>query len=226
MTFRNTLYYPKIGTRLLLFVLLLGIVPDVSAQDAKRFQSQVDAILKRSEKYDKEDLVIFTGSSSIRRWESLQSTFPGYNVVNHGFGGSKMVDLLFYIDELILRHDPVKLFIYEGDNDTNARMSPTEIIHIASEVLEQVRSKYPTIPIYFLAAKPSIKRWPLREKYRAFNKKLENWTKEHENTYFIDVWTPMVENGDVKRDLFIEDGVHLNSAGYQVWSDVIGPLVK
>ena len=210
----------------LLFALFFGATLDVLGQDAKRFQAQVDAILTRSGNYDKKELIIFTGSSSIRRWESLQNSFPAYNIVNHGFGGSKMVDLLFYIDELILRHDPVKLFIYEGDNDTNAGMSPEEIIGIAGEVMNRVRSKYPDIPVYFIAAKPSIARWSLQEKYVTFNGQLESWTKDQKNTHFVDVWTPMLKDGELRQDLFVEDGVHMNAEGYKIWSDVIGPLVK
>ncbi len=208
------------------FVLLLGTGSCLDAQDPQRFRAEVDALLVRAEKYDAEDLILFTGSSSIRMWRDLHKRFQGKNIVNHGFGGSQMSDLLFYIDELILRHHPAKVFIYEGDNDINAGKSTEEIMDHTKQVLTRIRSDLPDIPVYFIAAKPSVSRWFLKEKYEQFNQTLRAWTEEQADTHFIDVWTPMLQDGEVRRELFKQDSLHMNKMGYDIWMEVISPWVK
>jgi len=32
-------------------------------------------------------------------------------------------------------------------------------------------------------------------------------------------------NGKPRKELFIEDGLHLSPAGYEIWKDVIAPLL-
>ena len=61
--------------------------------------------------------VLFIGSSSIKNWIGLDSLFTGYNVINRGFGGSTIDDLIFYADDVIFNHDPRQIVIYCGEND-------------------------------------------------------------------------------------------------------------
>ena len=63
------------------------------------------------------ETIVFTGSSSIRFWEDLQERFPENQVLNAGFGGSQASDLLYHLNDLVLRYKPKKVFVYEGDND-------------------------------------------------------------------------------------------------------------
>ena len=40
--------------------------------------------------------------------------------------------------------------------------------------------------------------------------------------YFIDVWTPALDaDGNVLKDIFLEDGLHMNEKGYAIWVSVI-----
>ena len=49
------------------------------------------------------NLILFTGSSSIRLWPNLPQSFPQFNVLNTGFGGSQMSDLLYYGRQCLTR---------------------------------------------------------------------------------------------------------------------------
>ena len=39
-------------------------------------------------------ITLFTGSSSIRMWKHLKTDFSNPNILNRGFGGSEIVDLI------------------------------------------------------------------------------------------------------------------------------------
>ena len=50
-------------------------------------------------------------------WSNIQEYFPNKIIINTGFGGSHMSDLLFYLDDIVIKYQPDQIFIYEGDND-------------------------------------------------------------------------------------------------------------
>lgn len=209
-------------------VLFLLFVGSLKAQEISRFQAEVDKLIAGDSAIDKKNIILFTGSSSIRVWTSLKTDFPKHNVLNRGFGGSQMADMVIHADQLILSYHPKQIFIYEGDNDINAEKSAGEILHEADKLLSLIRKKLPRkVEVVFISAKPSLIRWQLKDKYLDYNRKLEQWTKRQKNAAFIDVWTPMLDaDGNVLKDLFIEDGLHMNKKGYEIWAKVIGSYVK
>ena len=211
----------------LLFLLLYSSAASW-AQDPARFQEEIADIVARYDTlYDKtKATIVFTGSSSIRTWEDLQKVYPDYQVVNSGFGGSHASDLLVYTDELILRFDPLKVFIYEGDNDLAERKRPGKVIRDLQSILEKVWMENPRTEVVLIAAKPSLSRWHLRRKFKRFNRKSERMASKNPLLAFADVWTVMLEGKKLNKDLFIEDGLHMNEKGYEIWKQVIDPFVK
>lgn len=193
------------------------------AQEQHRFDKEVKALIAGDSLVSKKKLILFTGSSSIRMWKELKTDFPGHNVLNRGFGGSDMADLLYYAEQLIIQYKPSKVFIYEGDNDINAGKSPEQILAEAEKLLTLLRAELPgRVKIIFISAKPSVARWHLKDKYIAFNQQLKQWTSSKRNVLYADVWTPMLdENGEVRKNLFIEDNLHMNREGYDIWKKAI-----
>lgn len=210
--------------RKFLFLLLFQFtLVTLVAQDPLRFEKEVNAMVAGDSLVNKKRVILFTGSSSIRFWNDLKKDFPKRNVLNRGFGGSEMTDLLYYAGPLILNYTPRRIFIYEGDNDINAGKSPEEILANADKLLTLLRAQLPSkVKIIFISAKPSVARWNLKAKYEDFNRKLEHWTSTKKNVSYADVWTPMLDsNGEVQKDLFIEDNLHMNRKGYDIWKSVI-----
>ncbi len=196
-------------------------------KDPARFRKEVDSIVALNRSVDKTDLVLFTGSSSIRMWSSLKSDFPKHNVVNMGFGGSEMADLLHYANDIIVPLKPKKIFIYEGDNDISFGRTIEEILSAADSILIVVRKSIPDASVIFISAKPSLSRWKLKPQYEAFNKALKDWTATKKRVRFADVWTPMLDKtGAVKNDIFIEDGLHLNKKGYAIWTATLKKYLR
>jgi lysophospholipase L1-like esterase len=212
---------------LFLIFLLLGTLIS-NAQDPNRFKNEVDELVNKQYNFSNDKkLVVFTGSSSIRMWKDVQSYFPKYNVINNGFGGSQFSDLLFFYDEMILKRKPDILFIYEGDNDLNDKKKPAKVLKEAKQLSEKIQKDLPDTHLVFISPKPSIARVHLKNKYITFNNKLERFCNRKKNVDFANVWTPMLDKqGNVFKDIFLEDGLHINKKGYDIWGNVIGGYLK
>ena len=160
-------------------------------------------------------------------WKDLKKAFPNHNVVNLGFGGSEMADLLYYLDKLVLQFKPKQVFIYEGDNDIAVGRSPEKIFAAADATLARIREELPQTEVIFISPKPSVARWHMKDKYEAFNNSLQAWTKDKRNVTYADVWTPMLKkDGVVRDDIFLRDKLHMNKKGYAIWTEELGKYLK
>ena len=198
------------------------------AQDPERFKTDVEELENKHYNFSPDKkLVVFTGSSSIRMWEDIANYFPGYNVINNGFGGSQFSDLLYYYDDMIVKPNPEILFIYEGDNDLASNKKPGELIKEIKLLNKKIRQDLPDTHIVYISPKPSMARVHLKNQYISFNKKLKKFCAKQENTEFADVWYPMLDSkGNVFKDIFLEDGLHMNKKGYDIWGKVLGEFLK
>jgi lysophospholipase L1-like esterase len=209
----------------LVFILSLGVL---HAQEPLRFKEEVGALNK---KYDtlwdpSREAVVFTGSSSIRLWKDLPALFPHHQIINTGFGGSHTSDLLAYSDELILRFQPGKVFIYEGDNDLNQNKKPRQILDELRLLVDKIRAMNPSASIILIAAKPSLARWHLKQRYKRFNRKLKRLCRKDEALEYANAWTIMLDRKKPRKDLFIADGLHMNEDGYKLWYDLLKTYVN
>jgi lysophospholipase L1-like esterase len=227
---RGTVWFPLFPIWLLAGACLLVLILPIRlrAQDALAFEQEIRSL---QQKYDSlwnpgRPALVFTGSSSIRMWEALQDSFPHHQILNMGFGGSQASDLLYYLDALVLKYRPEKVFIYEGDNDLAEGKRPRRVLKDLQEIATRILKNNPQTPIVFISAKPSPSRWRFRGKFRRFNRKLERWAGKANTLIYADVWSPMLRGRKVDASLFIEDGLHLNDAGYEIWFQVLRPLVE
>jgi len=217
----------KLHFKWMFFLFFLLLLYSVSAQDPLRFKEDIEKLVQEEHLFtgDKE-LLVFAGSSSIRMWKDVRDYFPDYHVINNGFGGSHFSDLIYYYEELILKHNPDYLFIYEGDNDIAGNKRPKKIVQDAKELHQRIRKDLPGTQVVFISPKPSIKRENLKKEYQKLNKRLERYCKNKQNTGFANVWAAMVdEEGHVFPDIFLEDDLHMNKKGYDIWAEVIAEFL-
>lgn len=203
-------------------ILLIVLISfNITAQNG--FQKEVDSITMRNDTLwdSNKETIVFTGSSSIRFWTDVQERFPKYQILNSGFGGSQTSDLLYYIDKLVLRYKPKQVFIYEGDNDIFDKKRPKQIIETTKEVLQRIHTKFPDTEIVLISAKPSISRWKLKGKYKRLNKRFSKIALENAKINYANVWDIMLNGRKVRTDIFIEDGLHMNKLGYDLWYEQI-----
>jgi len=172
--------------------------------------------------------ILFVGSSSFTRWTDVQNYFPGYTIVNRGFGGSTLADVLRYEEDVIFKYNPKQILIYCGENDFAASDTVTAatVFDRFKNLFSEIRAVYPEVPVAYISMKPSPSRWNLKEKFMSANNLIENYLKKQKNTQFINVWKPMLaSNGKPKKELFVEDNLHMNAEGYAIWQKLIQPVL-
>ena len=171
--------------------------------------------------------IVFTGSSSIRMWESLAADFPGLPVLNRGFGGSQVRDAAWYAEQVAIRYRPSRVLLYAGDNDLNAGRSPEQVLADFRAFVGRIRRDLPGVPIAFISIKPSPSRAHLLPAMREANALIRAEAARMKGVAFIDVFTPMMgADGRPRAELFIEDQLHMNRAGYQLWREIIAPHLR
>ncbi|MEG2942288.1 MAG: SGNH/GDSL hydrolase family protein [Thermomonas sp.] len=170
--------------------------------------------------------IVFTGSSSVRMWDSLASDFPGKPVLNRGFGGSQVRDAVHYADQIAVRYQPRMIVLYSGDNDINAGRSPQQVLSDFRAFVARIRQALPRTPIAYLAIKPSPSRIDQLPRQQQANALLRQEAARLEHVEFIDVATPMLgADGQPRAELFIEDRLHMSRAGYELWRGVVAPYL-
>ena len=196
--------------------------------DPKRFYNEIKSELEESpfKKSDK-PLIVFSGSSSIRFWIDLDKDFIEYDILNRGFGGSIFSDLNYFINELIIKHNPDLIVLYEGDNDIAFNIPTKYIYDDFKKSYELIRKKNENVPIIYIAPKPSPARWDKKNKYDELNNLIKEFCKVKQRTYYFDTWSIMIDNeGNIPKKYFWSDMLHMNKSGYQIWKKNLKPLIN
>ncbi len=171
-------------------------------------------------------LVLFTGSSSVRLWATLEEDMAPLRVLNRGFGGAHMAHVVHYADRIIEPYAPRALVVYAGDNDIGAGKSPATVEADFRALIERVRRTQPGLPIYYLTIKPSRLRWSSWLEMASANQRISTLAATDPNLHVIDVSRPMLDLGRGQAppdELFVFDGLHLSAEGYALWTRVIRP---
>lgn len=173
-----------------------------------------------------ENAILFTGSSTIRKWHEIEQYLPGLKFINRGFGGSTMKDLNYYLNRIVFPYDPALLFVYEGDNDIARGGSPAEFIEECRDFILACSDRIPDAEIHFISIKPSLARMRNWEDMERANRMLEDLAREYEKVHFIDISRVMLaEDGTPKSDIFEDDRLHLNQKGYEILAEALRSIL-
>lgn len=206
---------------------LAGDSIDGAIAEESRWESAIQAFEKQdAEQSIPTNGIVFVGSSSIRLWD-LKKWFPDRNAINRGFGGSEVADSLAFADRIILKHEPRVVVVYAGDNDIAHGKTPRQVHDDFKQLVELTHGKLPKTKIVYIAVKPSIKRWALVDQVREANRLIAELAGHDERLEFVDIDKPMIgEDGMPRKELFVEDGLHLSDKGYELWTSLVRPQLN
>lgn len=217
--------------KILAFLVVVALsISSVAAQKDKPFYNDIREFKKKdSAQMPPQDAILFVGSSSIRMWDDLQKDFPKKTVINRGFGGSSLPHVIDYADEIIFPYNAKQIVIYAGENDFAASdtVSAQTVAARFQQLFHLIREKQPEVPIVFISIKPSPSRAHLMRKMSEANQLIREFLREHKKTEFVDVYTLMLnDSGHPKEEIFLEDRLHMNRKGYDIWKKAIKRHLK
>lgn len=194
----------------------------------KQWEKEINGLLEIDKKQTPpKDPVVFTGSSSIRMWATLRIDFPGLNVMNRGFGGSQLDDLVYFAPKIVSPYMPKKIVVYSGENDIEAGHSAETVLADFKEFLAFRDKELKGVPVIYISMKPSILRWAKWPEMKKGNDLIRAEAAKHKKVTFVDVAPAMLgTDGRPRPELFLSDGLHMNAKGYEIWRTILLPILN
>jgi hypothetical protein len=230
----NTLKGSEMVRRMTYLSIVVCSLAVLNAQDkpgVKDEASRWEETIRVFEEWDRKnsfasDAVLFVGSSSIRLWQTREC-FEEFEVINRGFGGSQISDVNYFAKRIVLRYEPKVIVFYAGDNDVAAGKSAKRVFDDYMKFEKLVHKELPDTRIIFISIKPSRRRWSLWDVMKAANMMIKDFSMRDSRLFYFDGATPLLDSdGEPKVELFLDDKLHLNSKGYEVWTKLLRPIIK
>jgi lysophospholipase L1-like esterase len=227
----------------LLYILLLIFVACGSNEKDNKSASILPPFRNDIQNFKKQDSaslppknsILFIGSSSFTLWKDVQNYFPGYTIINRGFGGSTLLDQIRYAHDIIFPYQPRQIVIYCGENDLASSDTVTAkmVFNRFKQLYDTILNNLPYVNILYISMKPSPSRRHLFDKMRDANALINDHIELQNNFMgsriigeYIDVYTKMLNaNGEPIPDLFLKDSLHMNANGYAIWQKEIQPFL-
>lgn len=170
--------------------------------------------------------ILFVGDSTFTRWKAIHEDLPEYTVINRGFGGSQMSDLLYFTDRIVFPYKPRLIVVQEGGNDIHSGKTPEQLLADIKAFIAKVRTVLPETPIAIGSTAPNSARWSEADVRRQANKIIKEYIATEKNVVFIDYFDAFLgPDGKPNDDLFIADHMHPSPAGYQLRVRIMKPFL-
>ncbi|WP_143544137.1 GDSL-type esterase/lipase family protein [Rhodopirellula sp. MGV] len=200
------------------------ITPHVQ-EATQRWEKDIAAFDSLNDELEPSDeAILFIGSSSIRRWETMQRDMSPYRTIRRGYGGAKFTDMAVYAERVITPHQyrAVVMFVGNGITAGPDSHSPELIEQMTRHIVDVAHQHRPDAPFFLIEITPTQSRFGIWDKVRKVNERLREIALTTPNTYFIETAGNFLHSDTKPRtELFVNDQLHLNEAGYRLWSDLI-----
>jgi hypothetical protein len=164
--------------------------------------------------------LLFVGSTSIRDWTTLAHDMAPYPTLNRGFDGAQIADINDNFFRVVRAYRPRAIVFYAGDNDLHDGKTPEEVVADFNKFMLLKRASLKHVRVYFVSVKPSKARLTEYPAQEAVNQAVKAMALTQHDLIEIDVVGDMMADGKPK-DIFVDDGLHMNPAGYAIWTQDI-----
>ncbi len=169
--------------------------------------------------------IVFIGSSSFAYWKTIATDLAPLPVLNRGFGGSTLPEVIYYADRILFPYQPNIIVVYAGENDLNVGQHPQTPEQVAASfktLVSLVHRRLPNTIMYYVSMKPSPSRWANWATTQRGNQLISAYIKTDKRLRFVDVRPAMLAaNGRPRPDLFRADSLHMNARGYAIWAGML-----
>jgi hypothetical protein len=170
--------------------------------------------------------LMFVGASSIVKWTTLKQDYPDATIVNHAFGGSMICDSTFYADRIIFPFDPKMIFIRAGGNDIHGGKSVEEVFQDYKDFVAKVRTKLPDVRIVFISQGAAPARPNEMQQDQQLNELVKAYSQKTPGLQYCETYDLTVDaNGNPRKELYLDDGLHFNADGYRRLAERVRPFI-
>lgn len=211
---------------LLFFVFAVSTVNAQKFNHYKKFSEFKEADLKSP---PPENSILLIGSSSFTFWEDVQDYFPEKDIINRGFGGSTILDLIYAYNDIVPLYKPKQIVIYCGENDLafDENMSSCALLARFEVLYNMIRFDFgEQVLISYVSMKPSPARKHLMNRFEEGNDLIRQFLEQKKQANYINLFPYLLnKKGEPDVALYLDDLLHNNKKGYEVWKDVLEPFL-
>lgn len=195
----------------------------------KRYQGDIDKYAKDNMKTtDFACDILAVGSSSINLWPDIFKDLAPMKVIKRSYGGASIRDMIYNYDVIARGYNPKAILLYV-ENDLSGYKQDISIgdaYDLFRVFVDKLKRDYPTIPVFIMSVKPSPSRAKMIPDTKILNRLLSDYANNTNNVVFLDITEVMYnEDGSLKQEIFIEDNLHMNQKGYDLWIGAIKPIL-
>jgi len=207
-----------------------SVTPNESPEEfsVDRYQKDIDRFKKQKKWFKRRssDSVLFTGSSTITLWKSINKDLSPHPILNRGFGGSTLIEQNYFFTDIVKDNQPTLVFLYAGENDLSLGKSVEETHQQLLTFFSKCEKHLPNTKVVYLAMKPSPSKWYLWSKMKHANTLAETYCSTHPNYFYLNPSEGLLgEDGKPLDKFYLNDKLHLSNRGYNVWLGNIKPVL-
>lgn len=178
-------------------------------------------------KKSKPNGIVFFGDSITEFCDLKRFYHSSKELYNCGIAGANSDELMWFVDEAVIKYQPSKVILMLGINDlgNTAMYSPREIASRINGIAQLITKNCPQTKLYIVSTLPCIER--LQDfkhvagiRCNIFVQNIYQCLQELlvvNNTTLINVYDFFAKGSDAIEELYL-DGLHLNDKGYEVLS--------
>lgn len=162
--------------------------------------------------------IVFLGNSITDGFD-FEQYFTKTKVINRGISADHIDGIIERIQYSAIDLQPAQLFILIGINDIGAQDADSTILGNYKELLGIISIKIPDTKVYIHSILPTTSKWKNcpPEKIVRLNLEIKKIALDYNFTW-IDIYSLFVNDDSFLNSELTDDGLHLNSKGYQLWA--------
>ena len=208
----------------------------LAASHASQAQNPVlqERFEKQVQEYETQDRVrppptgaiLFAGDSQFFRWKTIHEDLAGYTLINRGIDSFQFPDLIRFADRLVFPYHPRLIVLHVGGNDVHNGRTPAQLLADLQTFVGIVRARLPEARIVYSSITPGPGRWDESPQRVVANRALKDNIATQPDLAFVDLWSAMLKpDGQPRDDVWVEDRVHPNHAGYLIRARLTKPVL-
>ena len=152
---------------------------------------------------------------------------------NRGIAGDTTSGVLDRLDVSAFDLEPSKIVLMIGTNDVNGSDSVAEIAKRYDEIIKKLTATLPNTEIFCMSVIPENEDLEsyteiivanTSRRILELNVQIEEIANRYGATY-VNIYPLLADENDRMIRAYSDDGIHLNSAGFAVWAELITPYL-